>query len=425
MKKIREYFKNPGTVSNLLIVLAGIAFYLILQNISQIWHGFGRVLSVFKTLFGGALLAYLLVPFARFLSGRVFGKMKKRHAADVLGSVLAFAATILILALLVVEIVPQLAASLSTLISNLETYFKTLKTFLTGLEERFSFLTFDVDALLGTWSDIFTTVSQWLVNNVESIVGAGFKVGSGLFDVVLTFVFAIYVLLDRKNIRIAFRRLAAAALDEEKCLRLSELSRRAERIMTGYLGGSLLDSLIVGIVNFVAMAAFGLPYPLLISVIVAVTNIVPTFGPIAGAIPCLLIIVLVKPIDALWFLILTIVLQTIDGNVIKPLLFGNSTGLRPLEVLVAVVAGGGLFGIGGMILGIPVFAFLFSVIEERVDAKLEQKGIRDLPEMPPRPARRKPALKIKFASGKNKVKKEAADSRGEPPEKPKDTAGER
>lgn len=141
----------------------------------------------------------------------------------------------------------------------------------------------------------------------------------------------------------------------------------------GFINGKLIDSAIIGVLCFILCMILRIPYAVLISVVVGVTNVIPSFGPLIGAIPCLIILVIVDPLAALRFLIMVIVLQQFDGNFLGPKILGGSTGLSAIWVLISVIVGGGLFGFLGMILGVPTFAVLYDLMRQWVNKRLEQK----------------------------------------------------
>ena len=157
----------------------------------------------------------------------------------------------------------------------------------------------------------------------------------------------------------------------------------------GFINGKLIDSAIIGVLCFILNLIFRIPYNILIAVVVGVTNIIPFFGPIIGAVPCVMILIIVDPWAALRFGILVLALQQFDGNILGPKILGDSTGLSAIWVLVSIVVCGGLFGFPGMLLGVPTFAVLYSLVQEWVNLRLRRKGIdgegRPLPDPPPQP----------------------------------------
>ncbi len=175
---------------------------------------------------------------------------------------------------------------------------------------------------------------------------------------------AVYALMDRHNLKRALQRLEIMLIGQEKAARVNSVLARGDYLMMNFLGSNLLDAVIIGVINFVFLGIVKAPYQLIMAIMLGVLNFIPTFGPIIGGVIGGLIVLLTKPSLLLGFLIFTLVLQQIDGNVIKPLLFGDSTGLSPFWVLVAIVVGGEIFGLPGMILGVPIVALGASVADE-------------------------------------------------------------
>lgn len=376
-KKIIESLKTKKYLSLLFVALGAIAFYMFLQHFTAIKTFFGNMFSLLSPFLWGAVIAYLLNPIAKFFEKNLFGKLPRRRLAHTFSVILTFILAIAAVVLLMVAIVPQLASSVMVLVGNLEGYFNSIQKTLNNLVDTLPFLDkeiLDIDKLIGSWEQIFKTVTNWVVNNIDGIIGVSYKVGSSVFNGAIALIFSVYVLLDKKDLKRLARRLSAALLPEKPLTRFGEITRKSNRIFLSYIGGNLLDSLIVGVANYIFMLIMGMPYALLITAIVAVTNLIPNFGPFIGAVPSALILLLVDPWDAVWFIIFTVILQFLDGNVIKPLLFSDSTGLRPVWVLVAIIVGGGVMGIIGMLIGVPIFAIIFTLLNEWLETRLPERG---------------------------------------------------
>ncbi len=375
MKKLLEYLKERRTLSALLIILIAIVFYMLLANFTDIRTAIAKLFSILSPLFAGAFLAYLLDPFARLLDRTLFKKIPRRRAARVLSVLLAFFTVLAVFIVLLVTIVPQVLDSLGVLLGNIGGYFTEAEAALTALVTRFPEFDISLDELFDTWSGWLTNITTLITDNLNTIIETSYRAGSRVFNFVLSVVMSLYILLDKENIFRSIKRWAHSRMKLEKYDRYYFLLKRADGIFIGFLGGNVLDCLIVGMANFIVMKILGMPYALLISVIVGVTNFIPTFGPIIGAVPSLLILLLIKPMYALEFLILAVVLQTLDPYLLKPLLFGDATGLRPLWVLAAVIIGGRLFGVWGMVFGIPMLAVISQLMHEGVDKRLERLGL--------------------------------------------------
>ncbi len=392
-KKLLERLKEKKYFTLFLVAAGAITYYMFLQKFSSVRAFFAGVIAALNPFIWGGAIAYLLNPIAKFFERTLFGRMKKKNAAHTLSVLLTLIVALAVMAVLTIAIVPQIASSFVMLFNNLEGYFNVLQKTLNRLASSIPFIdpdTLDIDKLIGSWEQIFMSISDWIVKNIDGIIGGAYKLGNSVFNGVISIIFSIYVLLDKKDLKRFARRISAALLPEEPLRRFGEIVRKSNRIFLVYIGGSLLDSLIVGVANYIFMLIMGMPYSLLISAIVAITNLIPNFGPFIGAVPSGLILLLVDPWDALWFIIFTLILQFLDGNVIKPLLFSDSTGLRPVWVLISIIIGGHIMGIVGMLIGIPVFAILSFLINEALATRLPKRGYdldgHKLPdEQPPAP----------------------------------------
>ena len=200
-------------------------------------------------------------------------------------------------------------------------------------------------------------------------------VGSGVVTALTALIASIYMLAGKDRLIAQMRKLTFALFPVKKAGHILEVAARANGIFVGFINGKLLDSAIIGLLCFVLTTLFRIPYAVLVSVVVGLTNIIPFFGPIIGAVPCLMILLIVDPWSALRFGVLVIALQQFDGNILGPKILGNSTGLSAIWVLVSIVLGGGLFGFPGMVLGVPTFAVLYSLVRDWSEARLAEKGI--------------------------------------------------
>ncbi|MDO5112424.1 MAG: AI-2E family transporter [Clostridia bacterium] len=377
LRKIVAYIKEKKAVTVMLVLMAVVTYYLLLTNFSKVWAALGGVVSLFGPVITGGIVAYLLLPAVRFFEERLFGRIKRRRLATAFAVALTFLLVLAVLALLFAMVIPQLIDSITLLIQNMDHYIASARVMLDSLQQQFAFFTpemaQDANEVLDSWQDALTKLMALVRQNLSRILDAIMRVGSGIFDFLLGVIFSIYMLLDKKRIGESFARFFGAMLSKDSFTYAADVVQRCDKTFMKFLGSNLLDAIIVGAANFLFMLVMGMPYGLLISVIVGVTNFIPTFGPVIGAIPSVLILVLVSPVQAIWFLIFTIILQTVDGNILKPLLFGDSTGLRPVWTLAAIIVGGRLFGIWGMILGIPVLAVISQLVERRVSARIEEK----------------------------------------------------
>jgi len=256
---------------------------------------------------------------------------------------------------------------LNEFILNFDTYIAAIKDFIAKYADNTDILKIDTEAIVTSSDQILHTVSEWMLNNLNKFIALFYQFGSWIFNAIIIIAMALYALLDRKNIKRGIVRLENVLLGESRTHHLNQIIERGDNITTRFLGSNLIDALIIGFINFIFLYIFKAPYAVMLAVFLGVINYVPTFGPIVGGVIASAIMLLAKPSLFVGFAIFTVVLQQIDGNVIKPILFGDTTGMSPFWVLVAIVVGGRIFGVMGMILGVPLFALFSSVYKEVID----------------------------------------------------------
>ena len=373
------------TTKSVYAIIVGCAvalFILIMLNISGIFDVFGVLLSILTPFLWAFAIAYILNRPVHFFETKVFSFMsrqKNRHKAVRGLSV----AVVLILSLLIVAglvwiLVPQLVESLTSLVDQLPLYFDSFVEWLRSTLESFNIGSDKIMANVPTWESLLNTFLGTLksaipdlntgVNFTVSIIGS---VGSAFVALIAS----IYLMVSKERFIMQLKKFMFGVFPKKFVENTIRITRDSNKIFSGFITGKLFESLIVTGVTFVVMSIFGLHYSLLISVIMGIFNLLPYFGPFIGAIPSVLILLMVQPLDALIFIIITVVLQQIVGQIIGPRIIGNSTGLTAFWVIFAIILGGGLFGLLGMILGIPVFAIIYSVVKEYVEYRLKKKGL--------------------------------------------------
>jgi predicted PurR-regulated permease PerM len=264
--------------------------------------------------------------------------------------------------------------SINNLGGNINIYLNDSKTFILSISDSNKYK----ELVESFYSNISSTVVGWFsTDNLEHlflIVREGvFTTLKTIYNLVIGFVISIYILFDKEKFKGQIKKMLYALFDEDKVNRILENTNNADRVFSNFFSAKLLDSLIVGIICFVGMIIFKMPYATMISVIVGVTNIIPYFGPYIGAIPSALIILLVDPSKCLWFLLFIFILQQFDGNVLGPKILGDKTGLSSFWVLFSLLVFGSLFGVVGMIIGVPIFSILYSYINNVLKDRLKEK----------------------------------------------------
>lgn len=377
---------DERTISNLFVVLVGILFYVAMVNFGALKEKVSGVLSVFTPFIAGFVIAYLLTPPVKFFESRVYQKVKARKGLSVLT---VYLLALALVALLLNIVIPQVGESFMTLVGNMSIYTGNWNSFVTNALENETVQSIlevlhieedSISQLFVSYQDLLKQITDFITTKLPELLSLGVAVGSGVVSGVVTGITAlissIYMLLGRKQLVPQVRKLIYAVLPTKKADDLLDICRRANGIFGGFINGKIIDSAIIGVLCFVLNLIFQIPYNILIAVIIGVTNVIPFFGPIIGAVPCILILLMVDPWAALRFGIMVVALQQFDGNILGPKILGGSTGLSAIWVLVAIVVGGGLFGFAGMLLGVPTFAVIYTLTRAWVNDRLKKKGLQ-------------------------------------------------
>ena len=370
----KQYLKLGITIFASLS--ATIIFFFLLFRYQEIKAFFGLVLSALQPVIVGIVLAYLLRPIARRLED-LFRKINVSRFARLFSVLLTIILTFCVLGLCCAFILPQLVESVGSLVKDLpgllETQLERLSTYLESDDDTAA-------TVMQMIESVETSLLSWVKTNlfstVSTVAGSVLSVGSALVNVVVSIIVTIYLLLDWERYLAQCKKLFYAVSKNKRINHaVSDALQKTNQIFSGFISGKLLDSLIVGIICFVCLGIMKMPYAMLISVIVGVTNIIPMFGPFIGAIPSAFLILLVSPSKCVAFLIFVIVLQQVDGNIIGPRILGNSTGLSALYVTVATLLFGKLLGFLGMIIGVPLFATLYYIVKRLAEHSLKKQNM--------------------------------------------------
>lgn len=364
---------DAKAVSNLIIVLIGILFYVLLMNFGVVREKITMFFGVIEPFIVGFAVAYLLNTPVHFFERKVYRKLRWRRGLSI---ATVYLLVIVILVILIDMILPQVAESVVALINNLEGYLSNLSAWVDGLVMRFDLENAEgIDALMVSYEDLISRAAKMVSAAIPQLLNFGVAVGNGVVAAVTAFISSVYMLSGKSKLKRQIKSVLFALFATEKVERVLTISRRANAIFVGFINGKIIDSAIIGVLCFILCSIFRIPLALLISLIVGITNVIPFFGPFIGAIPSIMILLIVDPISALKFTVLVILLQQFDGNILGPKILGDSTGISAIWVLVAIVVGGGLFGFAGMLLGVPTFAVIYMLTKEYVEAKLAEKNI--------------------------------------------------
>ena len=391
-KNNQVYFKLGLTL--LCVVLASTVFMVILVNLPGFFNVITSFLRIISPLLFGVLFAYLMNPIMQFVenglirlirrwckqekvSDPVWMRSRKRFC-HVLGVVAALATMLGFFYLIVSLVVPTIVENVGAIFtSDMENKFYNriialVQQLFPGREDILEW----VNDRLG---EIHVHLAAWLENldmraTLVSVFTRVYGVVKGTLNFLLGLVIAVYMLLSKDTFLGQSKKLIIALFSEKHANRLLEFGRRTNKIFSGFVLGKIIDSIIIGIICYIIMRILSLPYPMLISVIVGVTNIIPFFGPLIGAIPSAVLILLINPLQCLVFIIMIVLLQQFDGNILGPRILGDSVGLSSFWILIAITIFSGLFNVIGMIIGVPVFAVLYMLLSDFVEHRLKKKG---------------------------------------------------
>ncbi len=384
MKFLDELKKKPWANAAIAACIA-ILFYVVITHLYIFANGLAVFYGWIRPIVIGLVLAYVLDPLVAFFERTLFKKVKKDGPRRAAATTVTLLLVVLVIALLLVLLIPQLVDSVKTFASNIGTYSVSLQNWVKSMRFVIGGKAIEFSDQVAHLYGALESIPSLITNNMGGIVEVTSDIGSGVFDSVLAIFVAVYLMADRNRLTSALKRLFRHWLNESRYDRLSSYWSHCNEIFVKFIAFDLLDGVVVGVINCIFMLILGIPYSVLISVVVAVTNLAPTFGPIVGGAIGALILVLVNPLYALYFLIFTVILQTLDGYVIKPRLFGGSLGVPAVWILITLIVGGRMFGMVGILLAIPIAAILLFACKEAFpflfsDEKDEDAGNDDDPE---------------------------------------------
>ncbi|MBQ7676847.1 MAG: AI-2E family transporter [Lachnospiraceae bacterium] len=352
---------------------SAVLLYLVLTHLTYYLGIVGKFFKIIGPIVIGLVIAYLLSPICAFFERRFEKGIKQEKLRRTVAVVVTLLLVLAVIIVLFVAFVPQLVGSIAYLFSNMYNYIVGLERWVKDISDFAESMNINVIDFSGKITEFLNDILTKLPGKMDSFVSTGIKVGMSVSNFLLGVFIAIYLLMDEKRMTTGVKRVLRATLSTEKYHRTAVFWARCNSIMLRYLGLDILDGFVVGIINMVFMLIFRMPYAVLVSVIVGVTNLAPTFGPIIGGVIGALILVLVNPGYAFLFIIFTIVLQTLDGYIIKPKLFGSSLGVPAVWILISIIVGGKLFGVLGILLAIPFASIINFLYEDVIDAKIEEK----------------------------------------------------
>ncbi len=377
--------ERKKTKTILFIITFTILLYLGLQNIGVVAGAVQFLVRLLSPFIIGLCIAFIVNVLMRALEERVFTFMQrsKRKLVRKLRRPLCLVLSILIIlgmiAFLLIMIVPEIQRTVQTIASSMPTYILEAQNWVNSMAEKLG-LPWEIVSDIN-WSKAVSAVTSYLQEHGASIfnttIGVTTSVFVGLFNFILGFVFAIYLLMQKEKIGEQFKRLLYAYIKKERVDKFLSVMSLAQNVYSRFVTGQLTEALIIGVLCFIGMLIFSMPYATLISTLIAFTALIPMIGAFIGTAIGALLILMVDPIKALWFVVFIIVLQQFESNLIYPRVVGKSVGLPGIWVLAAVTIGGSLFGIGGILLSVPLCSVLYTLLSNAIENRLRKKREND------------------------------------------------
>ncbi len=382
----------------MLLITYTVLLLFVMINFSTAWSILSFVLSVLMPFVVGFIVAFLVnLPYVYF-SEKAFAGMAKRgkiakKLRKPLALVLAYLIIFGVIGFLIGILVPEIVDSVDKLITNFSIYFDSFRKWLTELMNNwFNIQLTDNSDIFVFVNDIFTRLTgselkNWLSGLSGDLMPSVFdmtkNVTTSIINICMGVFISCYFMGCKEKLIYQSKKFIVAYIPEKVGGKIFEIGDLSNRIFGKFVYGKIIDSIIIGILCFIGMSIFGFDYAVLMSVIVAITNLVPVFGPIVGAVVTIFIMLMINPIEAIWFAIFLLVLQQIDGNFIGPKILGNSIGISGFWIMASVIVGSGLFGFWGMLLAVPIFSTLYVLLSRHVNMKIDRLGKREVIGEPP------------------------------------------
>ncbi len=363
-------------------------FFFFLYRSEEFGAYVHQLMNILQPIIIGIVLAYLLNPIVNGIEGFMIPLLEKytksKKKAKNLGRMLGIAGGwiffAVIIVVLVASILPTIMESIMSMIRNFPDEVNNLLAWINGVVEDESELeTFmnEMIVSLSSWfegwlKNTFLPQIEYYIGSIMSGAVAGVKI---VLNVFIGTVVSIYVLTSKEKFAGQAKKIVYACFKPSQANVIIDTVRKSHELFGGFISGKLLDSLIIGILAYIILSIMNMPYTMLVSVIIGVTNVIPFFGPFIGAIPSFFIILLQSPIQSLYFLIFIFILQQIDGNIIGPKILGNSTGMTAFWIVFSTTFFGGLWGFVGMVLGVPLTAVIYYIVGQVVEYMLKRRGI--------------------------------------------------
>lgn len=366
-------------VYSFIVVASCIIFYLILSGIDQFNQLIRSYFSVLSPFLYGFVIAYLInYPlnfFTKYLKKISSLQKVEKSTIHLIALILAYTLSGLLVYLFIMFVLPQLVSSVVGIVEKIPEYIQSTTHYIENLLNDTSFPPKVADFIYDRWAEL----AEFINNGTTALISKLFiflkNTVQIFWNMFLGIIISVYLLAEKDRFISLAKKVNYSIFNQKAANKIIKISIRAYKIFSNFLGGKILDSAIIGLIAFIVLSIFKMPYTVLISFIIGVTNIIPFFGPFIGAIPSFIIIFFESPIMALWFLVIVLILQQVDGNIIGPKILGDSLGISPFWILFAVLVGGKILGVIGLIIGVPLFVLVYSILKDIMEERLKARGL--------------------------------------------------
>ncbi|WP_195428788.1 AI-2E family transporter [Clostridium sp. D46t1_190503_E9] len=367
-------------IYSFIVAISVILFYLAISQVTIFTDKLDSILVIMQPFIIGFAIAYIVNFLLDFYENKIFEtkyvkkvKLKSKRGIAILFS---YVTAFFIISMFIKFLLPQLIDSIVGLVNDIPTYITNTTKFVNetilklNIEEQYS------QVLMDNFNNLVNYIIKFVTNLIPALGSFVASVASSIWNVILGIIISVYLLIDKEKLCALSKKITYGLLPQVHADEIIKLVDRSNYTFGRFLVGKIIDSLIIGVLTFLILTIFKMPYTILVSVIVGITNIIPFFGPFIGAVPSFIIILFVSPIQALWFLLIIFFIQQLDGNVIGPKILGDSIGISAFWILFSILVAGKLLGIVGMIIGVPLFAIFYSIVKEFIESRLRKKGLK-------------------------------------------------
>lgn len=372
--KITQEMKQKIIVYSISSIIA-ILFFTILNKFKDIKRAIQFIITILFPFLLGIGIAFILNNPEKWVENKLLKNvpLQKNHKR-ILATLIVFILAIGFLILFFSIIIPNTVDSVRQFSTNIAVYSDTFISYTKDFAYRMNISEKQVEQMLINF-DITKKITSIVTESIPKIASYSYSFVKGFINLILAFVSAFYILLDRETLVKGIKKLNYSLFDKNFANYLTLWTNDAKTVFEQYIVGNIIDSFIVGVLCYVVILFLKIPYTNMIALIIGVTNVIPVFGPFLGAIPVIIILCLIDPLSALIFAIVIFIIQQIDGNIIKPIVLGDKLGMSGFWILFSVTVGGALFGVVGMFLGVPIFALIYAGIHDYITVRLRHKKI--------------------------------------------------